>query len=330
MQKLRGSLKLLLQIPRKHSHQSHQFKNLFDCASEPNLTKHLYRSHIHEYRSFSHSCLNSRPSWRPNFCNVSDGIRGFLANPNNVYFQNWRRIFLDSKVRFLRSQFPMRNFNNPFGSSSHFGWRSWFPSAEGTVWRLIVANAAVFMLWRVADPSFMRRNFTISVENFKNGRIHTLITAAFSHIEIEHLLSNMIGLYFFGNSIGRMFGPEYVMKLYLAGAVVGSIFYLVHHALMSPSSKGSGIWYVDPSRIPGMGASGALNAIMLLDIFLFPTAIHYVNFFIPVPAMLLGAFLIGKDLLRMKEGNSQISGSAHLGGAVVAALAWARIKKGWF
>ncbi|KAK9106792.1 hypothetical protein Syun_022803 [Stephania yunnanensis] len=83
--------------------------------------------------------------------------------------------------------------------------RSWFPSAEGTVWRLIAANAAVFMLWRVADPSFMRRNFTISVENFRNGRIHTLITAAFSHIEIEHLLSNMIGLYFFGNSIGINF-----------------------------------------------------------------------------------------------------------------------------
>ncbi|KAK9118334.1 hypothetical protein Scep_016427 [Stephania cephalantha] len=255
MQKLGGSLKLLLQIPRNHSPQSHQFKNLFfDCSSQPNLIKHLHRSHLHEHPSFSHSLLNSRPSWRPNSCNVSDRIRGFLANPKNVYSQNWRRILLDNKVQFLRSQFPMRNFNNLSGSS-HFGWRSWFPSAEGTVWRLIAANAAVFMLWRVADPSFMRRNFTISVENFKNGRIHTLITAAFSHIEIEHLLSNMIGLYFFGNSIGRMFGPEYVMKLYLAGAVVGSIFYLVHHALMAPSSKGSGIWYVDPSRIPGMELS---------------------------------------------------------------------------
>lgn len=30
------------------------------------------------------------------------------------------------------------------------------------------------------------------------------------------------------------------------------------------------------------------------------------------------------------QGNSNISGSAHLGGAAVAALAWARITRRWF
>ncbi|KAK8569351.1 hypothetical protein V6N13_046413 [Hibiscus sabdariffa] len=118
----------------------------------------------------------------------------------------------------------------------------------------------------------------VSLDNFKSGRLHTLITSAFSHIDIEHIVSNMIGLYFFGYN----------------------------------------------------GASGAINAIMLLDIFLNPKAILYFDFIIPVPAMLLGIFLIGKDILRIIEGNSHISGSAHLGGAVVEAIAWARLRRGRF
>ena len=41
----------------------------------------------------------------------------------------------------------------------------------------------------------------ISLDNFKSGRLHTLITSAFSHIDIEHIVSNMIGLYFFGSNV---------------------------------------------------------------------------------------------------------------------------------
>ncbi|KAG4378659.1 hypothetical protein GLYMA_17G080300v4 [Glycine max] len=84
------------------------------------------------------------------------------------------------------------------------------------------------------------------------------------------------------------------------------------------------------SKELALGASGAVNAVMLLDIFLFPKATLYLNFFVPVPAVLLGIFLIGKDMLRILEGNSQISASAHLGGAAVAAIAWAGVRKGRF
>jgi hypothetical protein len=35
-------------------------------------------------------------------------------------------------------------------------------SADGAVWMLIGANVAVFLLWRVADPGFMRKHFMVS------------------------------------------------------------------------------------------------------------------------------------------------------------------------
>ncbi|CAB4281143.1 unnamed protein product [Prunus armeniaca] len=180
------------------------------------------------------------------------------------------------------------------------------------------------------DPSFMAKNFTISLDNVTSGRLHTLITSAFSHMDVGHIISNMIGLYFFGTNIGRVFGPEFLLKLYLAGAVGGSVCFLVHKAYMAASSKGWQPWNMDPSKIPGLGASGAVNAIMLLDIFLFPKSTLYLEFIIPVPAILLGIFLIGKDVLRIIEGDSHISGAAHLGGAAVAAIAWARLRKGRF
>ncbi|XP_040367900.1 RHOMBOID-like protein 12, mitochondrial [Rosa chinensis] len=124
------------------------------------------------------------------------------------------------------------------------------------------------------------------------------------------------------------FGPEFLLKLYLAGAIGGSIFYLVHHAFLAASLKNQPFGIMDASKAPGLGASGAVNAIMLLDIFLHSTATLYFDFIIPVPAMLLGIFLIGKDILRIMEGNSQISKSAHLGGAAAATIAWARLRKG--
>jgi membrane associated rhomboid family serine protease len=76
------------------------------------------------------------------------------------------------------------------------------------------------------------------------------------------------------------------------------------------------------------GASAAANAIILLDIFLYPKKLVYLYFFIPIPAAIMGAILIGADLLRVKR-QGQVSGTSHLGGALIAALAWARIRKGW-
>ncbi|XP_027332074.1 RHOMBOID-like protein 12, mitochondrial isoform X2 [Abrus precatorius] len=191
---------------------------------------------------------------------------------------------------------------------------------------LIIANAAIFLSWRIADEKFMIKNFTVSLDNFLSGRLHTLITNAFSHVDTWHMISNMVGLYFFGMNIGRNFGPEFLLKLYLAGAVGGSIFYLLHQTYKAQTSKDKRPMILSK----GLGASGAVNAVMLLDIFLFPKATLYFDFFIPVPAVLLGIFLIGKDMLRIIEGDSTISGSAHLGGAAVAAIAWAGVRKGRF
>ncbi|XP_031490928.1 RHOMBOID-like protein 12, mitochondrial isoform X1 [Nymphaea colorata] len=243
--------------------------------------------------------------------------------------------------RFLKDGIPaavVRSFgvssSRSFMSRAYGSWRNYRGSTilsfdtGGAAVGLIAANVAVYFLWRIMGPDFMKNNFMISVENLRNGRLHTLVTSAFSHVELGHLFSNMIGLYFFGTSIERLLGPRFLLNLYIAGAVCGSVCFLAHKFFMVRNSKGISSKYWRYTT--GLGASGSVNAIILLDIFLFPRAVHYIQFVIPVPAMLLGAFLIGGDLLRVYQGDPHISGSAHLGGALVAALAWARIRKRWF
>ncbi|XP_047339436.1 RHOMBOID-like protein 12, mitochondrial isoform X2 [Impatiens glandulifera] len=268
---------------------------------------------------FSSHFRSSRHPWQSQNI-LSQKIYGFI--PTTALAKRlttnaiWTKGFISSNVSFLKLQFPKKRlgYHSSFDYQNR-SWLSWLRSQtpDRVVLGLILTNTAVFMLWRLADEQFMIQNFTISVNNFNSGRIHTLITSAFSHIDIGHIVSNMLGLYFFGMQIGQTFGADFLLKLYLSGAVVGSIFYLIHHAF-----------------IASKGASGAVNAIMLLQIFLFPKSTIFLDFFIPVPAMLLGVFIIGKDLLRVIEGDPQISGATHLGGVAVAAVAWARIRKGRF
>ena len=104
---------------------------------------------------------------------------------------------------------------------------------------LVSVNVGVFMLWRVADLGFMWRHFMvsevinkdlfldynsgylivvameqISLDNFESRRFHTLLTNAFSHFDSGHLISNMIGLYFFGTSV------SYTLFLYVTGRYI--------------------------------------------------------------------------------------------------------------
>ncbi|XP_038893963.1 RHOMBOID-like protein 12, mitochondrial [Benincasa hispida] len=312
-----------------------------DCASFATLVRthnqnHLFASSLTrplQDRSRSWSSHRSFAEKIHGFSSVAVVGKRFILNPSNTLFKGSIKSLVESSSLFTGTPFSKLRFQLKPGFDRQWGGRqSWFQrlTPNDVVLGLIIANVAVFLLWQIADPIFMSKNFTISIENVRSGRIHTLITSAFSHKEIGHIVSNMIGLYFFGMNIGRVFGPEFLLKLYLAGAIGGSAFYLAHNLFQASSSKSRPFWGKDPVRAQGLGASGAVNAIMLLDIFLFPKSTLYLEFFIPVPAILLGIFLIGKDMLRILENDSQISGSAHLGGAAVAALAWARVRRGRF
>eukprot|EP00898_Chlorokybus_atmophyticus_P007997 jgi/Chlat1/8199/Chrsp76S07629 len=184
---------------------------------------------------------------------------------------------------------------------------------------LIAANAAVFGAWQVVDKQFMQRHFAVSIENIRSHRYHTLVTSCFSQMEIWHLAANMLGLYFFGVELAMLYGGNYLLNLYLAGGVAGSIAHLAHQWY-----KARKMGYDPRWTSPALGASGAVNAIVINNVLLFPWRIVYINFFIPVPAILLGLLYLSKDFFGMRSSvESGIGHAAHLGGAATGAIVWA-------
>ncbi|KAK1599850.1 hypothetical protein QYE76_016697 [Lolium multiflorum] len=116
-------------------------------------------------------------------------------------------------------------------------WRSSPQGPDGVVLVLVGANVAVYALCRLADPTIMMNHFVTSLDNFKSGRLHTLLTSAFSHRDANHLLNNMTGLYFFGSGISVMFGPAFLLKMYLTGALTGSVAFLAEMAFLAPRKQ---------------------------------------------------------------------------------------------
>ncbi len=198
------------------------------------------------------------------------------------------------------------------------------------VWGLIGANLLVFGLWRFCDRNFMTQNFMVSVNSVLNWRLHTLVTSAFSQFTLEHLLPNMLGLYFFGSEIAQIFGGKYLVNLYLLGGIAGSLGHVLYCAFVVPWLEGIPQSRFNARHTPNaLGASGAVNAIVLLHILLFPTRTLMVNFFIPVPAALFGAYLIGSDIWQARNEGSRTAHAGHLGGALVGLVAWLYARRGW-
>eukprot|EP00250_Pteridium_aquilinum_P010737 c19598_g1_i1 orf=323-1366(+) len=191
------------------------------------------------------------------------------------------------------------------------------------LWTLIGANVAVYAMWQNVNYGFMEKHFTVSIDSVLSGRLHTLFTSAFSQKNMDHLLSNLIGLYFFGSEIARIFGGRYLLTLYLAGAIGGSVGHMFYYAYVYPWFQNIPRRFYNSRYTPGsLGASGAVTTVMLLHIFLYPKHTIMFQMFIPMPAALMGAIIIGRDLWLAKQGDTDISVGCHLGGAVVALLAF--------
>ncbi|PWA82586.1 rhomboid protein [Artemisia annua] len=200
---------------------------------------------------------------------------------------------------------------------------------HGMLIGLFATNVAVFLLWRVADIKFMCNNFLLQLDKFKSGRFHTMITSAFSHIQGYHLFLNMLTLCLFGKTIGEKFGSAYLLKLYLAGAFAGSAFFLVHTYFLALSSKNKGSNKHNPSKFCGLGASAAVKPIMLLHVILYSRQKMHNKL---RRAILMGMCIFGTDVIMIasRKHKDLTHVSAHMGGSVVAAIAWSRIKRGRF
>lgn len=129
----------------------------------------------------------------------------------------------------------------------------------------------------------------------KSGEYYRLITSAFLHIGVIHLLCNLYALYVIGPQIEQFFGRIKYILIYLFSAIMGSLFTLV----LSGNSTVSA------------GASGAIFGLFGAILYFGYTYRGYIgNAIISqiVPVVLLNLF-IGLT-------STNIGNAAHIGGLV--------------
>ena len=131
-----------------------------------------------------------------------------------------------------------------------------------------------------------------------------LLTHGFVHADWQHLLFNMITLYFFGRAVEGVFTD-------LIGAVGFLLFYL---SAILVAILPTYLRHRHDSRYRSLGASGAVSAVLFAYVLLAPWSLIFV-FVLPVPAILYAVFYVGYSIWMDRQGNDNVNHSAHLWGA---------------
>ena len=192
------------------------------------------------------------------------------------------------------------SYGGGFGGSSMTPW----------VKRLLIANTALYvavLLGRFFIPGNIVRDwFAFQPSDFLT-RPWTLVTYAFFHAGVMHLLWNMLTLFFFGPPLEDRWGGRGFIKFYLVAAAGGALFSVLF-AFLDPNS-----WIV--------GASGATLGLMMAFALIWPDMeVHILGIF-PVKMKWLVAALVFINLAMALEGSGgQTAVLAHLGGMAAAVL----------
>lgn len=109
---------------------------------------------------------------------------------------------------------------------------------------LIAVNIVVYLLETIAGGStnnYVALMFGAQFTPFvMQGQWWRLFTAMFVHFGIEHLGSNMITLWFFGESVERILGKWQMLVLYLISGIAGNVLTLVTELVSGRYSLAAG------------------------------------------------------------------------------------------
>jgi len=128
---------------------------------------------------------------------------------------------------------------------------------------LIALNFLVFLTILSFGPYAERTVFLLGVVPLRLlvhpdlGQAATLVTSMFLHGGWAHLFSNMLALYIFGDNVeDRM----------------GSLRYLAFYLICGIAAALTHVFFNSTSRIPTIGASGAISGVLGAYLVLFPRA----------------------------------------------------------
>lgn len=165
----------------------------------------------------------------------------------------------------------------------------------------IIAVNALVSFKGFNDTTFFER-YKFEINGINTGQKERMVTSGFLHVDISHLLFNMLTLYFFANVVIGGFGPVKFLIIYFISLVAGSLLALFFHK--------------NEPYYSAVGASGAVTGILYSAILLYPDMELLLYFAIPIPAYVLGIGYLLYSIYGMKKRLGNIGHTAHFGGAI--------------
>lgn len=191
--------------------------------------------------------------------------------------------------------------------------------SSGMSWRsvtatILIANVVVFFLTSMQNALGQAlANFGVmQAEAVLHGQIWRLFTATYLHANLMHILFNMLGLYFLGPALERVWGPRQFFVAYTLGGVAGNVFLTIAGL----------IGFIDPQTI-GVGASGSVLVLLGAAAVLFPDAKVYIYFLFPIrirTCVIIFGVLYVINVIR--QGANYGGDLSHIAGLAVG-LVWA-------
>jgi membrane associated rhomboid family serine protease len=132
-----------------------------------------------------------------------------------------------------------------------------------------------------------------------------LVTYIFLHVDISHLLFNLLALWMFGGELENFWGSRKFLGYFFFCGIGAGISTVVWTLLLTPQYQ----------VVPVIGASGAIYGILLAFGWLFPNRpIYFIFLPVPIPAKIFVMIYALIAFFSVRGAGGGVSHITHLGG----------------
>ncbi|SFD34044.1 rhomboid family intramembrane serine protease [Algibacter pectinivorans] len=168
---------------------------------------------------------------------------------------------------------------------------------------IVIIAANVIISYKGFNDFGFFEKYKFQVGPIQRGEQIRMFSSGFLHADTQHLLFNMVSLYFFADVVISNLSSIQFLLVYLGSLMVGSLLSFYFHK--------------NEYHYSAVGASGAVSGVIYSAILLRPD-MDLLLFIIPIPipAYLFGIGYLLYSIYGMKNRIGNIGHDAHFGGAI--------------
>lgn len=202
--------------------------------------------------------------------------------------------------------------------------------------RLIIINVLVFLTLGIFKVLFSLSNGNGFISAITEGLLSVfyfplsfngiayhfwaIFTYSFAHIELMHILFNMLALYWFGNILQEYTSSKKIIPLYIMGGIAGALFAVLCIELIPALHHLRGVSMI--------GASAGITAIIVAAASLVPEYRVRLLLFGEIKLLYIAAFTVIISFLSVGTYSNVGGNLSHIGGAILGYCFFVAYKKG--